>query len=234
MFGRYSLDEEGLVYAGGKFDANQYKTFKVATDNIILITEEDYWRDDIVAKFKKFIEVVYGKETLYENLEFIAESLGKRNGENSEAAIRRYFVNDFYNNHLKIYQKRPIYWLFDSGKKNGFRCLIYMHRYNKGTVSKIRLDYLHRIQTIYEKQFNDIKEKLENEVALSEKKELTKKQADISAKLQETNEYDEKIAHIADQKVKIDLDDGVAVNYGKFSVINLKTGKKESILGKIK
>ncbi len=234
MFGRYSLDEEGLIYAGGEFNKNKYKTFDVDVDNIIPLTEDNYFGDDIVSRFKKFIEVVYGKETLYENLDFIAETLGKKNGENSEETIRRYFINDFYNDHVKMYQKRPIYWLFDSGKKNGFKCLIYMHRYNEGLVSKIRLDYLHRMQNTYEKELKEIVARLNNDVDLATKRDLSKRQADISAKLQETNEYDEKIAHIADQKIKIDLDDGVVVNYAKFSVKNPKTGKDESILAKIK
>ena len=234
MFGRYSLDKEGLVYAGGEFDKNEYKSFEVDLDNIIPIMEENYFGDDIVARFKKFIEVVYGKETLYENLDFIAEVLGKRSGENSEETIRRYFINDFYNDHVKMYQKRPIYWMFDSGKKNGFKCLIYMHRYNEGLVSKIRLDYLHKIQNTYEKELKEITEKLNNDIDLAKKRELSKKQADLSSKLQETNEYDEKIAHIADQRINIDLDDGVAVNYAKFSVKNPKTGKDESILANSK
>ena len=275
MFGRYSLDKEGLVYAGGKFEElfEKYKgqsltddkgqplagnnggwagvsladykyindgknevklSYSPDIDNIIPLTEENYFGDDIVSRFKKFIEVVYGKDTLYENLEFIAETLGKKNGENSEETIRRYFINDFYNEHVKMYQKRPIYWLFDSGKRNGFKCLIYMHRYNEGLVSKIRLDYLHRMQNTYEKELKEISDKLNDDVDLTSKRELSKRQADISAKLQETNEYDEKIAHIADQKIKIDLDDGVVVNYAKFSVKNPKTGKNESILAKIK
>lgn len=234
IFGRYSLDNEGIVCGGKSFDKDKYKTFEVDIDNIIPITENNYFGDDIVSRFKKFIEIIYGKETLYENLEFIAETLGKKNGENSEETIRRYFTNDFYNDHVRMYQKRPIYWLFDSGKKNGFKCLIYMHRYNEGLVSKIRLDYLHRMQNTYEKELKEISDKMNNDVDLAGKRELSKRQADISAKLQETNEYDEKIAHIADQKIKIDLDDGVAVNYAKFSVKNPKTGKDESILAKIK
>lgn len=233
MFGRYSLDEDGIIFAGGEFNKNKYNSFEVDADNIIPITEENYFGDDIVSRFKKFIEIVYGKETLYENLEFIAETLGKRNGENNEDTIRRYFINDFYNDHVKMYQKRPIYWLFDSGKKNGFKCLIYMHRYNESLVSKVRLDYLHRIQNTYEKELKDITDKLNTNIDLTNKRELSKRQADISAKLQETNEYDEKIAHIADQKIKIDLDDGIVVNYAKFSVKNPKTGKDESILANI-
>ena len=262
MFGRYSLDKEGLIYAGGDFDKiykkykesdggwagaslSNYKvlndngkeislSFEVDNDDIIPITDEAYLEDDIVERFKKFISVAYGEETLYENLEFIAETLGKRNGETSEDTIRRYFISDFYNDHLKIYQKRPIYWLFDSGKKNGFKCLIYMHRYNEGIVSKIRLDYLHKTQNLYEKELKEISDKLDGDIDLTKKRELAKRQADISAKLQETKEYDEKIAHIADQKIKLDLDDGVVVNYAKFSVKNPKTGKEESILAKIK
>ena len=234
MLGRYSLDEKGLAYAGGEFDSSKYKTFEVDKDNIIPITENKYFEDDIVTKFVKFVEVVYGQNTLEENLEFIANTLGKRTAETSRDTIRRYFLNDFYTDHVKMYQKKPIYWLFDSGKKNGFKALIYMHRYNDQTVSKIRLDYLHKMQHTYETELKDVEYKLSGELTLNEKKELTKKQADLNAKLQETNEYDEKIAHIADQRISIDLDDGVVVNYAKFSVKNPKTGKDESILAKIK
>ena len=234
MFGRYSLDEDGLIYAGGEFDSSKYKTFKADTDNVIPITENKYFEDDIVTKFVKFVEVVYGKNTLEENLDFIANTLGKRTAETSRDTIRRYFLNDFYADHLKTYQKRPIYWLFDSGKKNGFKALIYMHRYNDQTVSKIRLDYLHKMQQTYATELKDVEYKLSNDLTLSEKKELTKKQADLNAKILETNEYDEKVAHIADQRISIDLDDGVAVNYGKFSVKNPKTGKEESILANSK
>lgn len=224
MFGRYSLDEDGLIYAGGEFDVNRYKTFKADVDNIIPITDDSYFSDDIVARFKTFIEIAYGKKTINENLDYIAESLGKRGTETSEETIRRYFINDFYNDHVKTYQKRPIYWLFDSGKKNGFKALIYMHRYNENTVPKVRLDYLHRIQTTYEKLLTDVNYKLTTELTMTDKKQVQNKQADLNAKLVEIKEYDEKIAHIANQKISIDLDDGVAVNYLKF----------EEILSKIK
>ena len=250
MFGRYSLDKEGLIYAGGDFDQvyKKYKgeyggwagaslanytvlndngkeidlSFEVDNDNVIPITDEAYFRDDIVERFKKFISVAYGKETLNENLDFIAETLGKKGTETSEDTIRRYFVNDFFNDHVKIYQKRPIYWLFDSGKKNGFKALIYMHRYNENLVPKIRLDYLHRMQTTYEKLLSDINYKLTTELSMTDKKETQKKQADLNAKLQEIKEYDEKIAHIANQRISIDLDDGVKVNYEKFKDILAK------------
>lgn len=250
MFGRYSLDKDGLIYAGGDFDKvyKKYKgenggwagvslanytvlndngkeidlSFEVDNDNVIPITDESYFGDDIVERFKKFISVVYGKETLNENLDFIAETLGKKGTETSEDTIRRYFVNDFFNDHVKIYQKRPIYWLFDSGKKNGFKALIYMHRYNENLVPKIRLDYLHRMQTTYEKLLSDINYKLTTELSMTDKKETQKKQADLNAKLQEIKEYNEKIAHIANQRISIDLDDGVKVNYEKFKDILAK------------
>lgn len=250
MFGRYSLDKEGLIYAGGDFDkvykkhkgeygnwagaslAN-YKvlndngkeidlSFEVDNDNVIPITDEAYFKDDIVERFKEFISVAYGKETLNENLDFIADTLGKKGTETSEDTIRRYFVNDFFNDHDKIYQKRPIYWLFDSGKKNGFKALIYMHRYNENLVPKIRLDYLHRMQATYEKILDDINYKLTTELSMTDKKEAQKRQADLNAKLQEIKEYDEKIAHIANQRINIDLDDGVKTNYEKFKDILAK------------
>lgn len=262
MFGRYSLDKEGLIYAGGDFDEIYRKckkedggwagvslanyrvlndngeeidlSFEVDNDNVIPITDESYFEDDIVTRFKKFISVAYGKETLNENLDFIAETLGKKGTETSEDTIRRYFVNDFFNDHVKIYQKRPIYWLFDSGKKNGFKALIYMHRYNENLVPKIRLDYLHRMQATYEKMLDDIKYKLNTELSMTDKKEVQKRQANLNAKLQETKEYDEKIANVANQRIKIDLDDGVKANYEKFSIKNPKTDEVESILAKIK
>lgn len=222
MFGRYSLDEDSLVFAGGKFDINRYKTYKADVDNIIPITDEAYFADDIVGKFKKFIEIVYGVDTLNDNLDFIAETLGKKGTETSEETIRRYFNNEFYVDHLKMYQKKPIYWMFESGKKNGFKCLVYIHRYNEGLVPKIRLDYLHRIQTTYEKLLSDIGYKLTTELSMNDKKEAQKLQAELSAKLQETKEYDEKIAHIANQKININLDDGVSINYDKFKDILAK------------
>ena len=250
MFGRYSLDKEGLIYAGGEFDEiykkcnktdggwagaslSNYKvlndngqeidlSFEVDNDNIIPITDESYFGDDIVERFKTFISVVYGEKTLNENLDFIAETLGKRGTETSEDTIRRYFVNDFFNDHVKTYQKRPIYWLFDSGKKNGFKALVYMHRYNENLIPKVRLDYLHRMQTTYEKLLTDVNDKLTSELSMTDKKEAQKRQADLNAKLQEIKEYDEKIAHIANQRISIDLDDGVKVNYDKFKDILAK------------
>ena len=222
MFGRYSLDGNGIVYAGGEFDINKYKTFKADIDNIIPITDEAYFSDDIVERFKTFIKTVYGDNTFNENMDFIAEALGKKGTETSEETIRRYFVNDFFNDHCKIYQKRPIYWLLDSGKKNGFKALIYMHRYNENLIPKARLDYLHKVQTTYEKLLSDVNYKLTTDLSMTDKKEAKNRQADLNTKLNEIKEYDEKIAHIANQRISIDLDDGVKVNYEKFKDILAK------------
>ncbi len=222
MFGRYSLDKDGLVYAGGTFDENNYKTFKVDNDNIIPITDEAYFSDDIVERFKTFIKTVYGDNTFNENMNFIAEALGKKGTETSEETLRRYFVNDFFNDHCKIYQKRPIYWLLDSGKKNGFKALVYMHRYNENLIPKARLNYLHRVQTTYEKLLSDVNYRLTTELSMTDKKETKNRQTDLMAKLQEIKEYDEKIAHIANQRISIDLEDGVKVNYEKFKDILAK------------
>ena len=200
MFGRYSLDENGLVCAGKELDTNKFKTYQVDIDNIIPITDDAYFNDDIVDKLKNFISIVFGRETLNENIDFIAETLGKKGTETSEETIRRYFVNDFYNDHIKMYQKRPIYWLFDSGKKNGFKAIVYMHRYNENLIPKIRLDYLHRIQTTYEKLLSDVNYKLTTELSMSDKKAVQNKQVDLNAKLQEIKEYDEKLEKMENVK----------------------------------
>ena len=234
MFGRYSLDIDGLAYAGGEFDWDKYKTFKPDQDNIIPITDETYFDDDIANRFIKFVEVVFGKDTLHNNLNFIAETLGKRDTESDEDAIRRYFVNDFYNDHLKMYQKRPIYWLFDSGKKNGFKCLIYLHRYNKELVSKIRVDYLHKTQNTYEKLLSDVEYKLNQDISVQDVKKEQKRKIELTDKINECEVYEEEVADVANRMIDLDLDDGVKVNYDKFTYINPKNGKEESILSKIK
>lgn len=229
MLGRYSLDEDGIVCANNNVDNSKYISFKVDNDNIIPITDEAYFGDDIVERFKNFISIVYGKDTLNENIDYVAEVLGKKGTETSIEAIRRYFNEDFYDDHCNFYSvmgsgKRPIYWQFNSGKKNAFKCISYMHRYNENLIPKIRLDYLHRIQTTYEKILSDVNDKLTRDLELNEKKELQKKQSDLVSRLQEIKEYDEKIAHIANQRISINLDDGVLKNYSKF----------EDILSKIK
>lgn len=219
MFGRYSLDAPGLAYAGGEWDATKYTTFKPDEDAIIPICDDEYFDDDIVGRFIQFVEIVYGKQTLEENLQFIADALGGKGS--SREVIRNYFINDFYADHVKIYQKRPIYWLFDSGKKNGFKCLIYMHRYQPDTISRIRTDYVHEQQARYRTAIEEITNRIES-ASGSDKVKLTKKLNTLKAQNDEIHTYEEKIHHLADQMISIDLDDGVKVNYAKFKDVLAK------------
>ena len=219
MFGRYSIDVPGLAYAGGEWVASKYMTFKPDEDAIIPICDDEYFEDDIVGRFVKFVEVVYGKETLEENLRFIADALGGKGS--SREVIRSYFINDFYADHLKVYQKRPIYWLFDSGKKNGFKCLIYMHRYQPDTIARIRTDYVHEQQSRYRTAIADLEQRI-NGASTSERVKLSKQLSTLQAQAEEIRIYEEKIHHLADQMIKIDLDDGVKHNYEIFKDVLAK------------
>ena len=219
MFGRYSLDVEGLAYAGGDWDETKYSTFKADGDNIIPICDDEYFDDDIVGRFIKFVETVYGKDTLQENLEFIADALGGKG--QPKDVIRKYFLNDFYKDHCKIYQKRPIYWMFDSGKKNGFKCLIYMHRYKPDILARIRTDYVHEQQSRYRTLILDLKKRIDN-ATTSEKVKLNKKLNSLNDQAKEIQDYEEKIHHLADQMISIDLDDGVVNNYKIFKDVLAK------------
>lgn len=226
MFGRYSLDEEGLIYAGDEWNNSRYKTFIPDDDNCIPITDEEYFSDDIVARFVEFVKTVYGADTLEENLDFIANALGNK-GDTSREVIRNYFLKDFYADHLKIYQKRPIYWLFDSGKQNGFKALIYMHRYDADTVGRVRTDYLHRAQKYVETAMQSAQYTIDNASSASEKSKATKAVTKYTKQLAEMKIYDEAIAHVANQRIEIDLDDGVKVNYAKFQGVEVaQEGKK--------
>lgn len=213
IFGRYSLDVEGLAYAGGEWDDSKYITYPADKDNIIPICDDEYFDDDMVGRFVKFIETVYGSDTLEENLKFIADALGGK-GQPREV-IRNYFLNDFYADHCKIYQKRPIYWLFDSGKKNGFKALIYMHRYQPDTIARIRTDYVHEQQSRYRTAIADMENRIAN-ASTSERVKLNKALNRLKDQDSELRTYEEKIHHLADQMIAIDLDDGVKVNYAKF------------------
>ena len=236
MFGRYSLDVEGLAYAGGEWDDNKYKTFIPDKDNIIPITDDEYFDDDIVDRFVKFVKVVYGEDTLEENLDFIAEALGNK-GSTSREVIRNYFLKAFYKDHVKTYQKRPIYWLFDSGKENGFKALIYLHRYNEDTVGRVRADYLHKTQAAIENAIAHCDVVLESNASASDKAKAVKQKEKLVKQLAETRIYDQAIAHIAHQRVSLDLDDGVVANYAKFQGIVVSSEGKKSVkvdlLGKI-
>lgn len=272
MFGRYSLEREGIVYAGGNFDdvywkykgqaaldkngeaiegsyagisladyhypkfhdTDDWKTatelsFEPDADNCIPITDEEYFEDDIVGLFCAWLKKVYGEDTLEENLDFIANALGNK-GKTSREVIRNYFLTDFIKDHIKTYQKRPIYWLFDSGKQNGFKALVYMHRWNADTIGNVRVEYLHRIQRVYEKEITRMQEIIDNSHDNKEISNATKRKEKLQKQIKENKDYDAKIAHLALSRIDIDLDDGVKVNYEK---VQTADGKKVQILAKI-
>lgn len=229
MFGRYSLDVDGLAYAGGEWDESKHKTFIPDADNCIPITDEEYFEDDIVGLFCAWLKKVYGEDTLEENLDFIANALGNK-GKTSREVIRNYFLTDFIKDHIKTYQKRPIYWLFDSGKQNGFKALVYMHRWNADTIGNVRVEYLHRIQRVYEKEITRMQEIIDNSHDNKEIPNATKRKEKLQKQIKETKDYDAKIAHLALSRIDIDLDDGVKVNYEK---VQTADGKKMQILAKI-
>ncbi|WP_134684888.1 BREX-1 system adenine-specific DNA-methyltransferase PglX [Brevibacillus migulae] len=217
IFGRYSLDKEGIVFAGGKFDSQKYNSFAVDQDNILPILSSAYFEDDILSRFIDFVKVTFGEETLVENLEFIADSLGKKDGETAKEAIRRYLLNDFYKDHLQTYKKKPIYWLFTSGKQKAFNCLIYMHRYDKSTLSRIRTDYLHELQNRLDAEKKSLLSIIEGGGTAKEISNAKKELKAIDLKIEELKAYDELLHHMADMQIEINLDDGVAVNYAKFN-----------------
>ena len=219
MLGRYSLDMDGLAYAGGEWDASKYASFAADKDNIIPICDDEYFEDDIVGLFVKFVKTVYGADTLDENLKFIADALGGKS--QPKDVIRNYFLSDFYSDHCKIYQKRPIYWLFDSGKKNGFKALIYMHRYQPDTIARIRTDYVHEQQARYRTAIADLEQRIAN-ASTGERVKLNKKLTTLQAQDTEIRTYEEKIHHLADQMISIDLDDGVKKNYEIFQDVLAK------------
>lgn len=219
MFGRYSLDVDGLAYAGGEWDASKYASFAADKDNIIPVCDDEYFEDDIVGLFVEFVKTIYGADTLDENLKFIADVLGGKG--QPKDVIRNYFLSDFYSDHCKIYQKRPIYWLFDSGKKNGFKALIYMHRYQPDMIARIRTDYVHEQQARYRTAIADLEQRIANASA-GERVKLNKKLSKLQAQDTELRNYEEKIHHLADQMISIDLDDGVKKNYSIFKDVLAK------------
>lgn len=265
MFGRYSLDEEGLVLAGQPFESHFFEasapvcgtgfagapgasvpigefyyktddgvkkcTYNPDKDNIIPISDEEYFSDDIVSRFCEWVKIVYGEKSLETNLDFIAKALGNK-GNTSREVIRNYFLNDFFKDHCNTYSvtgsgKRPIYWLFDSGKQNGFKALIYMHRYDADTVGRVRTDYLHKAQKYVETAMQSAQYTIDNATSASEKSKATKAVTKYTKQLAEMKIYDEAIAHVANQRIEIDLDDGVKVNYAKFQGVEVaQEGKK--------
>ena len=219
MFGRYSLDVEGLAYAGGEWDSSKYKSYIPDADNVIPITDEEYLDDDIVSRLCDWLKVVYGADTLEENLDYIAKALGNK-GSTSREIIRNYFLNDFFKDHCQTYSvtgsgKRPIYWLFDSGKQNGFKALVYLHRYTPDTIGNLRIDYLHKMQRVYESEINRMQDMMDHSGNAREVAAASKRKDKLAKQLKECREYDEKISHLALSRIELDLDDGVKVNYRK-------------------
>lgn len=228
MFGRYSLDVDGLVLADqgatvddylSKMSDPAHVTFMPDSDNVLPITDDEYFDDDIVRYFIDFVRTVYGEETLEQNLAFIAEALGGKG--TSREVIRTYFLKDFFKDHCQTYKKRPIYWLFDSGKKNGFKCLVYMHRYQPDLLARIRTDYVHEQQERYRSQIGYANDALAS-AERGERVRLDKRVKKLNDQLKEIIGYEEKLHHLADQMIKIDLDDGVKVNYAKFQDVLVK------------
>ncbi len=224
MFGRYSLDQKGLVYAGGEWNKSQYRTFLPDEDNVLPITDEEYLEDDIVSRFIQWVKTVYGDDTLERNLDYIAHALGNK-GNSSREVIRNYFLSDFFRDHCDAYSvagsgKRPIYWLFDSGKENGLKALIYLHRYNADTIGNLRIDYLHRMQRIYESEISRMQDMIDHSTSGREVAQATKRREKLTKQLKECREYDEKLAHLALSRIELDLDDGVKKNYRKIQTAN--------------
>ena len=219
MFGRYSLDVEGLAYAGGEWDSSKYSSYLPDVDNVIPITDEEYLEDDIIARLCDWLKVVYGADTLEANLDYIAKALGNK-GSTSREVIRNYFVNDFFKDHCQTYSvtgsgKRPIYWLFDSGKQNGFKALVYLHRYTPDTIGTLRVDYLHKMQRVYESEINRMQDMMDHTTNAREAAAASKRKDKLTKQLKECRDYDEKISHLALSRITLDLDDGVKVNYRK-------------------
>jgi hypothetical protein len=258
MFGRYSLDEEGLILAGQPLsdrfvytnatgtagghapaseigdctirlqDGSKRKcSFAPDYDNIIPITDEEYFSDDIVTRFAEWVRAAYGDETLEENLRFVADALGGSG--TPRDVIRNYFLKDFYDDHKKTYKRRPIYWLFDSGRRNGFKALIYMHRYDQDTLGRVRVDYLHRLQGLYENAVGSCDSILSSPASAAEKGRATKRREKLLRQLEECRTYDQALGHLADQRIQIDLDDGVKHNYDLFQGVELTRDGRRAV-----
>ncbi|HGO4644796.1 TPA: class I SAM-dependent DNA methyltransferase, partial [Klebsiella pneumoniae] len=228
QMGRYSLDREGLVYAheGNKgfsdlVEEGAYKTFPADEDGILPLMDSNWFDDDVTARVKEFVRTVWGEEHLQENLDFIAESLclyaiKPKKGESSLDTIRRYLSTQFWKDHLKMYKKRPIYWLFSSGKEKAFECLVYLHRYNEGTLSRMRTEYVVPLLARYQGNIDLVNDQLKNAESGAATTRLKKELDGLSKKFNELRSFDDRLRHYADRRITIDLDDGVKVNYGKF------------------
>ncbi|MCW3779268.1 BREX-1 system adenine-specific DNA-methyltransferase PglX, partial [Levilactobacillus namurensis] len=228
VFGRYSLDVPGLAFAGGQWDDGKYQSFIPNQDNLLVLTDADYFGDsrDVIYRLREFLTATFGAATVDENLAYIATALGKK-GTSPEDVIRKYFVDDFFKDHNKLYQKRPIYWEFSTGRNNGFKALMYLHRYEASELAMVRTDYLHALQGKYETRLEQLTELAANEPVISQKKRYEKARKHLDKQLQEVQKYDAPLQHLASQRIELDLDDGVLVNHQKLQ-------GDEKILTKIK
>ena len=214
LFGRYSLDTPGLAYAGGKWDAGKYQTFIPDNDNVVPITDEEYFDDDLSSFICAWLKKAFGRENFEANLEFLTDALGTR-GTTSREKLRNYFLKDFFKDHCKTYQKRPIYWLFDSGKENGFKALVYLHRYDENTIGRVRADYLHRMERIYSNEVNRMQDVIDHSHSAHEVSVAEKRLEKMKKQIKECQDYDAKLGHLALDQIHLDLDDGVKINYRK-------------------
>lgn len=223
MMGRYSLDVEGLAYAGGEWDASKYKTFHPDKDGIIPLTETAYFEDDVITRLQELLIIMFGEDTLAENLRWLAESLTMKNNETPTERLRRYFFDEFYADHCKIYQKRPIYWMAESGSKKGFRALFYLHRYTPETLATMRFTYVQNLQEKLRQEQKRLEQDLINpDLSAAMKKRYEKQLKQIRDQQEELVEFDKKLAELANQRIALDLDDGVVVNYEKLQTILAK------------
>lgn len=214
LFGRYSLDTPGLAYAGGEWDADKYQTFIPDNDNVVPITDEEYFDDDLSSFICAWLKKAFGRENFEANLEFLTDALGTR-GTTSREKLRNYFLKNFYKDHCKTYQKRPIYWLFDSGKENGFKALVYLHRYDENTIGRVRADYLHRMERIYSNEVNRMQDVIDHSHSAHEVSVAEKRLEKMKKQIKECQDYDAKLGHLALDQIHLDLDDGVKINYRK-------------------
>lgn len=220
MFGRYSLDVQGLAYAGGEFDWSKYPTFRPDEDDIIPICDDEYFEDDIVDRFCTWLKTVYGEAHYQENLQFISDALGGKGSPLEN--IRSYFLNDFYKDHCKTYKKRPIYWLFDAGRKNSFKALVYIHRYDHDTMARLRTGYVYKQQELYKTRIETYKKRVDTAATQADKNKYKKELKRLQDQFDEIHAYEEKIHHYADLRQEIDLDDGVKHNYALFADVLAK------------
>ena len=226
MMGRYSLDKPGLIYANAGnegFDPSKYKTFPADDDGIVPVCDMDWFPDDATPRLVEFIKTVFGAETLDENLVWIAESFEPKKGETPVETIRRYFSTQFFKNHIQMYKKRPIYWLFSSGKQKAFECLVYLHRYNESTLARMRAQYVTPLQGKLNARIEHLRRETDSAGSTAAKTKLRKEVEMLVKKQTELAKFDEELRHYADQRIKLDLDDGVRVNYGKFGSLLAET-----------